>query len=71
MIHDQLFQGQEIAESAIQHVQPENDLEVGSLIEEFDRHPTDKQMVSLVSKTGGSFERAHGKILDENVQTGR
>ena len=62
------FQGQEIAESAIQHVQPENDLDVGSLIEKFDNLPNERQ---LFSKAGASVERAHGKILDENVLTGR
>ena len=63
------FQGKEIAESARQHIQPEENLQIGSLIEEFKEMPGDRQ----VQKDIGSamFEKVRGKILDENVQTGR
>jgi len=60
--------GNEVAESARQHIQPEENLEIGSLIEEFKAMPSDRQ----VQKDIGSamLEKVQGKILDENVQTG-
>ena len=63
------FQGKELAESARQHIQPEEKLETGSLIEEFKAMPSDRQ----VQKDIGSamLEKVQGKILDENVQTGQ
>ena len=63
------FQGNEVAESARQHIQPEENLEIGSLIEEFKAMPSDRQ----VQKDIGSamLEKVQGKILDENVQTGQ
>ena len=63
------FQGKEVAESARQHIQPEEDLQIGSLIEEYKAMPSDRQ----VQKDIGSamLEKVRGKILDENVKTGR
>merc|ERR1719167_451601 len=63
--------GKEIAESARQHVQPEDELQVGSLIEEYEKPPSDK---TIHIRTQGRFrdvKRVSGKVLDENVQTGR
>ena len=65
------MQGKEIAESARQRVQPEDELQVGSLIEEYEKHPSDRQ---IHIGTNGRFldvKRVSGKVLDENVQTGR
>ena len=63
------FQGNEVAESARQHIQPEENLEIGSLIEEFKAMPSDRQ----VQKDIGSamLEKMRGKVLDEDVQTAR
>ena len=63
------FQGKELAESARQHIQPEENLQVGSLIEEFKTMPSDRQ----VQKDIGSamLEKVRGKVLDEDVQTAR
>ena len=63
------FQGNEVAESARQHIQPKEDLQIGSWIEEYKHMPSDRQ----VQKDIGSamIEKVQGKILDENVQTGQ
>ena len=63
------FQGNEVAESARQHIQPEENLQIGSLIEEFKTMPSDRQ----VQKDIGSamLEKMRGKVLDEDVQTAR
>ena len=68
---DIFLQGKEIAESARQHVQPEDELQVGSLIEEYEKPPSDK---TIHIRTQGRFrdvKRVSGKVLDENVQSGR
>ena len=63
------FQGREVAESARQHIQPKEDLQIGSWIEEYKQMPSNRQ----VQKDIGSamYEKVRGKILDENVRTGR
>ena len=63
------FQGKELAESARQHIQPEENLQIGSWIEEYKHMPSDRQ----VQKGIGSamYEKVRGKILEEYVQSGR
>ena len=64
------FQGQEIAESARQHIQPEENLQIGSLVEEYKTMPSDRQVEKDLKKCV-LLEKLRGKVLDENVQTGR
>ena len=78
--------GKEIAESAKQQVNPGNNLEVGQLVKEYQQNPQDVQVRGdiRVNEIGviepilppefwrkNSFERKKGKVLDENVLTGK
>ena len=72
------MKGREIAETARQHVQPDNQLEVGQLITEFKQKPLEAQVRINIDKTFGNeisykgpIEKKQGKVLDEDVQTGR
>ena len=62
-----LSQGREIAESARQHVEPEDELEIGKLVHEFEKEP------DMMRFFGGGepIEKKKGKVLDEDVQIGR
>ena len=68
---DIFLQGKEIAESARQHVQPEDELQVGSLIEEYEKHPSDREIHIRTHGRWRDVKRVSGKVLDDNVQTGR
>merc|ERR1712135_30550 len=75
--------GREVAESARQHVDPQDELEIGRKIKEYQQNPQDAQVrMDIGSARGGHggpdtpmmsgpIPRARGKVLDEDVQTGR
>lgn len=67
--------GREVAESARQHVDPQDELEIGRQIKEYQQNPQDAQVRIDVGGSGrmmsGPIPRAHGTVLDEDVQTGR
>jgi len=67
--------GREVAESARQHVDPQDELEIGRQIKEYQQNPQDAQVRMDVGGSGrmmsGPIPRAHGTVLDEDVQTGR
>merc|ERR1712198_85956 len=75
--------GREVAESARQHVDPQDELEIGRKIKEYQQNPQDAQVrMDIGSARGGHggpdtpmmsgpIPRARGKGLDEDVQTGR
>jgi len=67
--------GREVAESARQHVDPQDELEIGRQIKEYQQNPQDAQVRMDIGGSGrmmsGPIPRAHGKVLDEDVQTGR
>ena len=72
---DVFLQGREIAESARQDVDPESDLEIGSLIKEYKENPNEGEVrMDIGHKTREKWipvERKQGKILDSNVKTGK
>merc|ERR1719284_87534 len=67
--------GREIAESARQDVEPESDLEIGSLIKKYKENPNEGEVrMDIGHKTREKWipvERKQGKILDSNVKTGK
>merc|ERR1719167_1252416 len=75
--------GREVAESARQHVDPQDELEIGRKIKEYQQNPQDAQVrIDIGSARGGHggpsapmmsrpISRARGTVLDEDVQTGR
>jgi len=67
--------GREIAESARQDVEPESDLEIGSLIKEYKENPNEGEVrMDIGHKTREKWipvERKQGKVLDSNVKTGK
>merc|ERR1712126_613365 len=74
--------GREVAESA-QHVDPQDELQIGRKIKEYPQNPQDAQVrMDIGSARGGHggpsapmmtgpISRARGKVLDEDVQSGR
>ena len=76
------LQGREVAESARQHVDPQDELQIGRKIKEYQQNPQDAQVrMDIGSARGGHggpsaptmtgpISRARGKVLDEDVQTG-
>ena len=69
------LQGREVAESARQHVDPQDELQIGRKIKEYQQNPQDAQVRMDIGGAGrmlpGPIERKHGKVLDGDVQTGR
>jgi len=67
--------GREVAESARQHVDPQDELEIGRQIKEYQQNPQDAQVRMDIGGSGrmmaGPIPRAHGKVLDEDVKSGR
>merc|ERR1712002_374295 len=75
--------GREVAESARQHVDPQDELQIGRKIKEYQQNPQDAQVrMDIGSARGGHggpsaptmtgpISRARGKVLDEDVQSGR
>merc|ERR1712126_626354 len=75
--------GREGAESARQHVDPQDELQIGRKIKEYQQNPQDAQVrMDIGSARGGHggpsapmmsgpIPRARGKVLDEDVQSGR
>merc|ERR1719167_2167223 len=75
--------GREVAESARQHVDPQDELQIGRKIKVFQQNPQDAQVrMDIGSARGGHggpsapmmsgpIPRARGTVLDEDVQTGR
>merc|ERR1712133_44818 len=75
--------GREVAESARQHVDPQDELQIGRKIKEYQQNPQDAQVrMDIGSARGGHggpsaptmtgpVSRARGKVLDEDVQSGR
>merc|ERR1712198_107522 len=75
--------GREVAESARQHVDPQDELQIGRKIKEYQQNPQDAQVrMDIGSARGGHggpsaptmtgpILRARGKVLDEDVQSGR
>merc|ERR1712198_59008 len=65
----QEVRGREIAESARQQVEPEDELQIGELVREFEVDPdmTSPDFIRALVP----IERKQGKILDEDVQIGR
>merc|ERR1712198_480002 len=75
--------GREVAESARQHIDPQDELEIGRKIKEYQQNPQDAQVrMDIGSARGGHggpsapmmsgpIPRARGKVLDEDVQSGR
>merc|ERR1712002_576313 len=75
--------GREVAESARQHVDPQDELQIGIKIKEYQQNPQDAQVrMDIGSARGGHggpsapmmtgpISRARGKVLDEDVQSGR
>merc|ERR1712135_250244 len=75
--------GREVAESARQHVDPQDELQIGRKIKEYPQNPQDAQVrMDIGSARGGHggpsapmmtgpISRARGKVLDEDVQSGR
>merc|ERR1712126_786193 len=73
--------GREVAESARQYVDPQDELQIG--IKEYQQNPQDAQVrMDIGSARGGHggpsapmmtgpISRARGKVLDEDVQSGR
>lgn len=62
--------GREIAESARQDVEPENELQIGNLIKEYKENPNEGA-VRMDIGGGEPIERKQGKVLDSNVKTGK
>merc|ERR1712198_796921 len=66
--------GREVAESARQHVDPQDELQIGRKIKEYRQNPQDAQVRMDIGGSGrmmsGPIPRARGKVLDDNVQTG-
>ena len=65
-----LSKGREIAESTRQQVEPEDELEIGKLVHEFEEDP-DTMNPDFIDLPKVPIERKQGKILDEDVQIGR
>merc|ERR1719167_1238515 len=75
--------GREVAESARQHVDPQDELQIGRKIKEYQQNLQDAQVrMDIGSARGGHggpsapmmtgpISRARGKVLDEDVQSGR
>merc|ERR1712136_612839 len=75
--------GREVAESARQHVDPQDELQIGRKIKEYQQNPQDAQVhMDIGSARGGHggpsaptmtgpISRARGKVLDDDVQSGR
>merc|ERR1712133_118793 len=75
--------GREVAESARQHVDPQDELQIGRKIKEYQQNPQDAQVRMDIGSargghggpsapmTTGPISRARGKVLDEDVQSGR
>merc|ERR1712002_562059 len=75
--------GREVAESARQHVDPQDELQIGRKIKEYQQNPQDAQVrMDIGTARGGHggpsaptmtgpISRARGKVLDEDVQSGR
>ena len=72
--------GTEVAASARQHVEPDNELEVGKLVRKFEKSPHEDVVRGMLSKIlygyslrpfTGPIEKKQGKVLDEDVQIGR
>merc|ERR1712098_876141 len=67
--------GREVAESARQHVDPQDELEIGRQIKEYQQNPQDAQVRMDIGGSGrmmgGPIPRTRGNVLDEDVQTGR
>ena len=71
-----LCQGREIARGYEQHVDPSNGLERGELITDFEEKPENGDVGAAIYYHGGgnpnsAFKRIKGKILDEDVMSGR
>ena len=62
-----LSKGREIAESARQQVEPEDELEIGKLVHEFEEEPVQNLFIGAQEP----IEKKKGKVLDEDVQIGR
>merc|ERR1712135_4880 len=66
--------GREVAESSRQHVDPQDELEMGRKIKEYQQNPQDAQVRMDIGGSGrmmsAPIPRARGKVLDDNVQTG-
>ena len=58
-----------------EQVNPEGELQQGSLVKEFDNSPEDKTIEDAIKEDGGNpssgWDSKKGKLLDENVQEGR
>lgn len=67
--------GREIAESARQDVEPENDLKIGNLIKEYKENPNEGEVRMDIGHVTRErwipVERKQGKIVDPNVKTGK
>jgi len=68
--------GKEVAESSRQHVEPQNELAIGTKIKEYQQNPLDAQVRMDIGGTGRMapivhVPRAHGKVLDNDVKTGK
>merc|ERR1712135_174795 len=67
--------GREIAESARQDVEPENDLKIGNLIKQYKENPNEGEVRMdighLTREKWIPVERKQGKIVDPNVKTGK
>jgi len=68
--------GHEVAESSRQHVEPQNELAIGTKIKEYQQNPQDAQLRMDIGGTGRMapivhVPRAHGKVLDNDVKTGK
>merc|ERR1712136_562398 len=66
--------GREVAESSRQHVDPQDELDMGRKIKEYQQNPPDAQVRMDIGGSGrmmsGPISRARGNVLDDNVQTG-
>ena len=64
------LQGHEVAESSRQHVEPQNELAIGTKIKEYQQNPLDSQLRMDIGPIV-HVPRAHGKVLDNDVKTGK
>jgi len=62
--------GHEVAESSRQHVEPQNELAIGTKIKEYQQNPLDSQLRMDIGPIA-HVPRAHGKVLDNDVKTGK
>ena len=71
------FKGRQVAEQGNEgdKVNPEGELQQGTLVKEFDYFPYDKTIENAIKENGGNpssgWDSKKGKLLDESVQTGR